>query len=169
MNKLKKLSLNLASKVFAVTGVSGALLFGMAMPSYAVDPAPPAPPAEGSESGVLPPFIQSIIDGLTGGDDTLNADEVNSFINKRVRVALTVLFVVVFLAAIIYSALAAIKFISSQGESGKLEESKGAIKAVLMGFAAMILAIIGIFAVIFILGGTSAPSANINVDPNSVP
>ncbi|MDD3646915.1 MAG: hypothetical protein PHS44_00235 [Candidatus Dojkabacteria bacterium] len=160
MNKLKKLSLNVASKVFTVSSVSGALFFGMAMPSYAA-----ANNTGASGSEVLPPFIKNIIDSITGNDDSLNANDVNEFVNRRVRVALTVVFVVVFLAAIIYSALAAIKFITSQGESGKLEESKGAIKAVLMGFAAMILAIIGIFAIIFILGGEKAPEANINVDP----
>jgi len=59
----------------------------------------------------------------------------------------------VFLVAIVYSALAGIKFITSQGESGKLEESKNAVKAILMGFGAMIIAIIGLFVIVVLLGG----------------
>jgi len=80
-------------------------------------------------------------------------DDENKYINSRVQLGLTVLFVVVFLVAIVYSALAGIKFITSQGESGKLEESKNAVKAILMGFGAMIIAIIGLFVIVVLLGG----------------
>lgn len=119
-----------------------------------------------SDDGLLPKFIQDIVDQFKGpgGGDSLDATEINSFVNDRVKMGLTILFVGVFIVAIFYSALAAIKFISSQGDASKLEESKGAVKAILMGFAAMILSIVGIFAVIFILGGTSAPPTEINVN-----
>jgi len=153
MNKAKQVALSVGTKVAGVSGVVGALLFGFAMPV-------------GAQS-VIPDFIQSIINGLSGGGNTIDAGSVNKFVNSRVRMGLTVLFVIVFLVAIAYSALAAIKFISSQGDSGKLEESKAAVKAILMGFAAMIIAIIGLFVILALLGSTSTPENEINIDPNA--
>jgi len=149
MSRMKKTMIKVASKASIGVGVASTFLFGM--------------PSKVAAQGVLPGFIQNIIDALKIGE----TGGTNKYINDRVRVGLTVLFVAVFLVAIAYSALAAIKFISSQGESGKLEESKAAVKAILMGFAAMIVAIVGIFIVLWIMGaGTETPDTEFCVDPN---
>lgn len=149
MNKAKKVALSVGTKVVAFGGVAGAMLFGGASAVQA--------------DGVLPSFIQEIIDKLSSGGK-IDTGTIGTFVNNRVRMGLTVLFVAVFLVAIAYSALAAIKFISSQGDSGKLEESKGAVKAILMGFAAMIIAIVGLFVILALLGATSTPENGFNLN-----
>lgn len=110
----------------------------------------------------VPNWIQTIIKSLgleQGGDGPVGWAKI------RVRWGLTILFVIVFIMAIIYSALAAIKFISSQGDSSKLEESKGAVKAILMGFAAMIICIVGIFVILWIFdAGADFNNAVTNVN-----
>ena len=100
----------------------------------------------------IPDWIQKIIDSF--GFSTGTADPVEQ-VRKRVQWAITILFIVVFIIAIVYSALAAIKFISSQGDASKLEESKGAVKAILMGFAAMLISIIGIFFIVWLFNRSS--------------
>ena len=135
MKKAKRFLLTVASKASIFSGVAGAILFGLTSPVYA--------------QGWLPDWIQTIV-------DTFKTDPIDP-IKKRVQWALTKLFVVVFVVAIIYSALAAIKFISSQGESGKLEESKAAVKAILMGFAAMLISIVGIFIIIWLFARGVTP------------
>lgn len=145
MNKLKNVLTRVTASTSALTGIFGAFLFGLPLPVFAGDFAC-------NEESFLPCFIQEIQHalGVRPDQDT----NISGYINTRVQWGLTALFVIVFIVAIIYSGLAAIKFMSSQGESGKLEESKAAVKAILMGFAAMIVAIIGIFVVVWFLGGT---------------
>ena len=113
--------------------------------------------------GFIPTWLQGIVEQL----DT--PDRASAYVNDRLRLALTVLFVIVIIVAFIYSALAGIKLITSQGESGKMTEGKEAVKAILFGFGAMILAVAGIFVVFFLLGG--APGSidvnnGINLDPD---
>lgn len=147
MNTLKRNAIALSTKVMAFGGVIGTMLFGMNEHVYAA--------AGGS---VLPSWLQNIVDQFSDLGTT------EGWINTQVRIALTALFVIVFLVAIAYSALAAIKFITSQGESGKLEESKAAVKAILMGFGAMILAIVGLFVILVLLGaGGETPNTYIKI------
>lgn len=113
----------------------------------------------------LPDYIQEILCkwGFTPTGAVNNAAAPEQQINSKIRWGISTLFVVVFIIAIVYSALAGIKFISSQGKSDKLEESKAAIKAILMGFAAMIIAILGLFIVLWILGSPKGPNTNITI------
>jgi hypothetical protein len=148
---MKKVITHVASKVSLLSGVLGVFLFGMPSVVLAQD-----------EEGFIPGFIRSIMTSIGITDaGSLSGSELKTYLDKRIRFALTLLFVIVFIVAIVYSALAAIKFMSSQGDSGKLEESKGAVKAILMGFAAMILAIIGLFVILWVLGSTEAPPQEI--------
>jgi hypothetical protein len=153
MTKVKKLATSAMAKVSAVAGTAGMFLFGLRNPAFAQS-------FSCDESSFLPCYIQEIMSKIVpskGGDP-------NTYINDRVKTGLTILFVVVFIVAIIYSALAAIKFISSQGDASKLEESKGAVKAILMGFAAMLVAIIGLFVILYVLGTTEVPDEQIDVE-----
>lgn len=137
MKKLKNFFIKNSLRIGGIMALICTFLYG----------SPLAVMAQDGET-LYPAWIQTIIDQVT--------DKQEEYINERVQFGLTVLFVVVFIVAIVYSALAAIKFMSSQGDSGKLEESKGAVKAILMGFAAMILAIVGIFVILWILGAGEA-------------
>jgi predicted PurR-regulated permease PerM len=60
---------------------------------------------------------------------------------------LVLLFVGVILLAIVFSALAGIKFIRSQGEAEKVEEAQEAIKNVLIGVASVFIGVIGIIVI----------------------
>ncbi len=117
--------------------------------------------ASGSTGGWIPDWIQTIISSF--GFGTPGADPVGQ-VKSRVQWAIILLFVVVFIVAIVYSALAAIKFISSQGDASKLEESKGAVKAILMGFAAMLISIIGIFFIVWLFNREA--QVNLDVPPS---
>lgn len=111
--------------------------------------------AASKTSTFLPDWINDIL-----GKFGTSSEQQSNYVNSRIRLGLTILFIGVFIVAIAYSALAAIKFMSSQGDSGKLEESKGAVKAILMGFAAMLIAIMGIFLIVVIFGGTTTGIGN---------
>ena len=135
----KKLSNAKIRLIKGATFVSafGAVLLGAPKSVFAVE-----------DITFLPSYINEIIQSFSGGNE-------KDYVNQRIRLGMTILFIVVFIVAIAYSALAAIKFITSQGDSGKLEESKGAVKAILMGFAAMLVSIVGVFLVIVIFGGST--------------
>lgn len=75
------------------------------------------------------------------------------FITGRVRLALIIALGLIILVAVVYSLLAAFKYIQSQGDPGKIEEAQKAIKAILMGVAAMLIAIVGIV-LVFVFFGT---------------
>lgn len=149
MKKIKNLLLSKGVQVMGLAGFFTGIGLGLPARAYA---------ACNAES-VIPCYIQEIKNKIGGSSGA------NTYINDRVRWGLTILFVIVFIVAIVYSALAAIKFMTSQGDSGKLEESKGAVKAILMGFAAMIIAIIGIFVILYVLGATSTPGEVITPIP----
>lgn len=78
------------------------------------------------------------------------------FIIGLIQNALTLLFVVIILAAIVYAALAGLKYIQSQGDSTKVEEAAGALKAVLFGVAAVFIGIIGVILVTSIFAESSS-------------
>ena len=149
MEKVKMGFSKTISRAAAVGGVLGGFL-GLASPVYA------------QADTWIPDYIQNILSafGFAGGSGNPMPT-----IRSRLQWGLTILFVIVFIVAIVYSALAAIKFISSQGDSGKLEESKAAVKAILFGFAAMLIAIVGIFVVIWALGGGTDIETEL-VDPS---
>lgn len=147
MKKVKKFTLNVVAKGSIVTGVAVSLLFGLASPVSA------------QNYTFLPTYINQILQKVMGG-----GAGPQEYVNNRVKAALTILFIVVFIVAIAYSALAAVKFISSQGDSSKLEQSKAAVKAILMGFAAMLLAIIGLVIMLWLLGATNMPEENIPIN-----
>jgi TRAP-type mannitol/chloroaromatic compound transport system permease small subunit len=141
MKKVKNLMLNVAAKGSVAAGVAGSLLFGFTSPVLA--------------QSWYPAWVDTITGHITSGG-------VVDWARQWVQWALTLLFIIVFIVAVIYSALAAIKFISSQGDASKLEESKAAVKAILMGFAAMIIALVGIFIIFWVFGASAQFSESIN-------
>ncbi|MBD3280562.1 hypothetical protein GF389_03500 [Candidatus Dojkabacteria bacterium] len=92
---------------------------------------------------ILPESIGDFLDEWEGSTVT---EKVVGFL----RLALTLAFGAVILVAVLYSILAAIKYIRSQGDSGQVEEANNAIKAIFQGIAAMFVGFIGIIIVFFI-------------------
>jgi hypothetical protein len=92
---------------------------------------------------LLPSFVDDLISNWQGANTT---DKIRGFI----RLALTLAFGVVILAAVAYSIMSAIKYIRSQGDAGKVEEANKAIKAIFQGVAMMFVGIIGVVIVFFI-------------------
>lgn len=148
MKKIKSTLLKISMKSSYLGAFGVYLLTGFVSPVLA---------AEGE--GWIPEYIEKIISSFGFGKEGAGAEPVTE-VKQRVQWAITILFVVVFVIAVVYSALAAIKFISSQGDASKLEESKGAVKAILMGFAAMLISIIGIFFIVWLFNR----EANIETD-----
>lgn len=136
--------MNIKKAILSLIVASSGLLF------------PSAVFAQAQQNSLLPKFFQDIIDAFKGDQA---ATQVQSYITN----GLVIIFVLVFVVAIAYSGLAAIKFITSQGEAQKLESSKAAVKAILMGFAAMIIAIVGIVIIVMVFKG------DISQYPNCIP
>jgi hypothetical protein len=85
------------------------------------------------------------------GDEVSDAD----FIIGLIRNGLILLFVAVILIAIVFSAMAGIKFITSRGEAEEVSKAQAALKNVLVGVAAVFIAIIAIFLISAIFSDTS--------------
>lgn len=100
-------------------------------------------------------FDTFLPNGLTGLTDIAQADNCKTpFVFGLIQNALTLFFVVIILAAIIYAALAGLKYIQSQGDSSKVEEAAGALKSVLFGVAAVFIGIIGVILITSIFSST---------------
>ena len=67
-----------------------------------------------------------------------------SFLSNRVALVLFLFLGAVVLIAVFYALSAAIKYIRSEGDPGKIEEAQKAIKAIFLGIAAMFIGIVGI-------------------------
>ncbi|MBD3280563.1 hypothetical protein GF389_03505 [Candidatus Dojkabacteria bacterium] len=100
-------------------------------------------PVSVKAQNILPESIGNFLQEWEGSTVT---EKVVGFL----RLALTLAFGAVILVAVLYSILAAIKYIRSQGDSGKVEEANNAIKAIFQGIAAMFVGFIGIIIVFFI-------------------
>ena len=100
---------------------------------------------------ILPPSFDKVKPEIVTGDKGV-------LINSTVTSAMTVMFIAVFVVAVFYTFMAAIKYIRSEGNEQKVEEAKNAVKAVLFGVAAMFIAIIGILLINAFFGGSSGSS-----------
>ena len=83
----------------------------------------------------------------------------SEYISSRVQFVLVIALGGIVLVAVVYAMIAAFKYVSSQGEAGKMEDAQKSIKAIFIGIAAMIIAIVGIILVFAIFGAKpSEPS-----------
>ncbi|HEC65758.1 MAG TPA: hypothetical protein ENI23_10710 [bacterium] len=106
--------------------------------------------AEGAS--FLPGPLQELIDTLTANPgDT---------ITSRIRLGLMIGLGAIILVAIVFSMIAAFKYISSQGDETKVVEAKKAVQSILVGVAVLFISIIGIF-LIFTFFGVSSPDAGL--------
>jgi hypothetical protein len=104
--------------------------------------------AQGSTSSLMPKIIQDLFDTLGQ-----NGGGVAGFITTRAQFAIYFVLGLIILVAVVYSIMAGIKYIRSEGDPGKIEEAQKSIKAILMGIAAIFVGIIGIVLVMVIFGG----------------
>lgn len=105
-----------------------------------------------SAQTILPPVLNNI--------PKYSVDKLPTNASQIVTSVLTIMFIVVFVVAVFYTFMAAIKYIRSEGNEQKVEEAKNAIKAVLFGVAAMFIAIVGILLInAFFNGGAAGTSA----------
>jgi hypothetical protein len=82
------------------------------------------------------------------------------FVTSRIQLALVIALGAVVLVAVVYSIIAAFKYISSQGDAGKIEEAQKAIRAIFLGIAAMLIAIVGIV-LVFVFFGAARPDPSL--------
>jgi fumarate reductase subunit D len=95
----------------------------------------------------LPDAITQLL-GLLGPSGICASE----YITARVQFVLTLALGGIILVAVVYALMAAFKYVSSQGESGKMEDAQKSIKAIFIGIAAMIIAIVGIILVFAVFG-----------------
>ena len=98
-------------------------------------------------TSILPPFLQNMFD-ILGSNAYGSGDKLTATITA----ALYIILGAIILVAVIYSILAGIKYIRSEGEPGKIEEAQKAIKAILMGVASIFVGIIGIVLIYAFVG-----------------
>lgn len=107
--------------------------------------------------------MNDFVEELLGGVIRLNllpADGPGStagFILGLLSNGLILLLTVVIIVAIVYAALAGLKYIRSQGETEKVEEAQNAIRSVFIGIAVVFVGIIG---VVLIAGVFANPGAD---------
>jgi len=110
--------------------------------------------ANGAQSSLLPAALQSLLD-LMGP----NGQNTGTFISGKVQFVIYLVMGMIILVAVVYSILAGIKYIRSEGDPGKIEEAQKSIKSILMGVAAIFVGILGIVLVYVIFGvGIISPS-----------
>ncbi len=101
-----------------------------------------------ASSSILPEPLQNLFDLL--GNEGAGTSE---FISSRIQTIIVIALGAIFLAAVVYSAFAAFKYIQSSGDSGKVEEASKAIKSIVTGIAVLFISLIGII-LIFVFFGT---------------
>jgi quinol-cytochrome oxidoreductase complex cytochrome b subunit len=92
-------------------------------------------------------------------EDTLDSVE------GIIRFLLSLIFIGIIGVAIFYIIKSSIKYIRSEGDEGKVQESQKAIKAVFMGVAALMVGIIGLVVILALFNATTALETE---DPESV-
>ncbi|KXK26786.1 MAG: hypothetical protein TR69_WS6001000807 [candidate division WS6 bacterium OLB20] len=108
-------------------------------------------PAAVSAQSLLPDQIGDIFN-LLGPEGSGSAN----FVTSRVQLGLVLALGAVVLIAVVYAIMAAIKYIQSQGDAGKIEEAQKAIQAIFFGIGAMLIAIVGIV-LVFVFFGANRP------------
>jgi hypothetical protein len=103
-----------------------------------------------TSADLLPKELRQIFESFTGGN-------LIPAITGRIQLILILMLSAVILAAVIYSIIAALKYISSQGDSGKIEEAQKSIKAIFVGIGAMLVSIIGIVVIFAFFGVQLGP------------
>jgi hypothetical protein len=103
---------------------------------------------------LLPKPIQDLF-GLLGEEGAGTGE----FVSSRLQMVLLLGLGAIVLVAVVFSALSAFKYISSQGDPGKIEEAGKAVQAIFLGIAVLFVAIVGIVLVFVFFGADIFTSA----------
>lgn len=104
-------------------------------------------------------FVQDLLQGLVNFNVIPNDPTPGARTNLIIGIlsnGLTLLFVAIIILAIVYAALAGLKYIRSQGEQSKVEEANRALKAVFTGVLVVFLGIIGVILITGVFTNTSS-------------
>lgn len=99
-----------------------------------------------SISDVLPGNLNNTADDIQGNRQ--------NFVLGIIRTVLILLFVVIGIVGVVYAAMAGVKYIRSEGEEQAIQDAQEAIKAVVIGFAAVFIGVIGVILVSSIIGAS---------------
>ncbi len=116
------------------------------------------------------PFINSVsafgINSLCTG---ISDDTTGSTIRSTFNLIVSLIFVAIIIFSIYVIIKAAIKYIRSEGDPGKIEEAQKAIKSVFIGIAALFVGLIGIIIVIAFFGAGGALDTNNTINNQTSP
>jgi hypothetical protein len=108
-----------------------------------------------ASGSILPPWFENMFKVTCSEGSCLVP-----YIVSRLQIALLLALGGVIIVAVVYAILAAFKYIRSEGDSGKMEEAQKSIKAIFMGIAALLIAIVGIV-VVFVVFGATQPGTGV--------
>lgn len=103
--------------------------------------------AASASAGILPKEITDLL-GILGPEGVC----ASQYVNNRVKFVFFLVLGGLVVASVVYSIIAAYKYITSQGDTGKIEEANKSIKAIFMGIAAMVVGIVGMVIVFTVVG-----------------
>lgn len=107
------------------------------------------------------PFIADIevTSGLCGGSATNTATTIGAWL----RFGLSLIFIGIIIIAIVSIIKAAIEYIRSEGDEGKVQEASKSIKSVFIGIGALIVGLVGLAIVLTVIGASD--SLDTDTDP----
>ena len=117
----------------------------------------------GMSAVLLPARAQNLLPGQISDIFNLLGTEGSGsagFVQSRIQLGLVLALGAVVLVAVVYAIMAALKYIQSQGDAGKIEEAQKAIKAIFLGIGAMLVAIVGIV-LVFVFFGANRPDPSL--------
>jgi len=108
-------------------------------------------PVAAQSTTILPPELADFLGRFPGGAGIVD------FITDNVRLLITVLWLILVVAAIGYSIVAGIKYISAQGDAGKIEDAQKAIKGIWIGVGSVFVSIVVMVLILAIAGVSPDP------------
>lgn len=110
-------------------------------------------------------IIKPICDAILGeGNTSFSGTTAYNFLATRFNTILSIAFLAIILLGVYVVISAGIKFIRSQGDSGKIGEAQKAIQSVFLGIGAMFVGIVGIVLVLAFFGGTGILNNTLSPD-----
>ncbi len=107
------------------------------------------------------PFIENIrLTSPLCGAGGSTAATTASTLASLAQFVLSLIFVGIIIIAIVTIVKAALKYIQSEGDEGKVEEATKAIKNVFIGIGALIVGLIGLVLIVGLLGASDALNTN---------
>jgi len=111
------------------------------------------------------PFLGSLGFGISSFCSGGSTNEAIQESGNLIRFVLSLVFVGIILVSVFVIIKAALKYIQSEGNQGKVEEAKKAIQNVFVGIGALFVGILGLIIALAFFGATGAVQTNIPNNP----